>query len=151
MKPLKYLAEKKDNFKVIRASQMKEDLKNLPPGRYEITIKKEHRKASKEQFSYLYSVVYPIFLVAAYDAGYTTDDFKDIDELDVWCKLQFANRPIMNRETGEVINVPGRKSSFSTVEQIAYCNKLRDYASEYFGVYIPDPDPLWKLDKEVTL
>ena len=31
-----------------------------------------------------------------------------------------------------------------TVTFSAYCEKLRDYAREFLGVEIPDPDKLWK-------
>ena len=81
-----------------------------------------------------------MFLLAAWDNGYTTDDFKDVEELDIWCKTRWANKPITNRETGEVVNVPLNKSAFVTIDEIVYCNTLRDFASEYWGVYIPEPD-----------
>lgn len=141
MKPIRYIIDKQDNepFKVLNASLMKSELDALPKGRYELIVKKLHRKATQKQFGYLYSTVYPMFLLAAWQNGYTTDDFKDIDELDIWCKAQWANKPLLNRETGEVITTPLSKSKFVTIDENAYCNKLRDFASEYWGVYIPEP------------
>jgi hypothetical protein len=146
MRTLKYIADKKKDgpFKIVNADQMKRELNELPSGRYDITIKKRHKKASALQFSYLYSVVYPMFLVAAWDSGYTAEDFANVDELDVWCKTQWANKPITNRHTGEVVRVPVKKSKFTTTDEMAYCDILRDYASEYLGVFIPDPDPNWR-------
>jgi hypothetical protein len=29
-----------------------------------------------------------------------------------------------------------------------YCEKLREYASEYLNVEIPDPDPNWRIADE---
>lgn len=146
MGTLKYIAEKREDsqFRILNAEQMRRELNELPGGRYDITVKKRHRKASSLQFSYLYAVVYPMFLIAAWDNGYTADDFANVEELDVWCKTQWANKAITNRHTGEVVRVPVKKSKFTTTDEMAYCDVLRDFASEYWGVYIPDPDPNWK-------
>ena len=59
MRTLKYIADKKKDgpFKIVNADQMRQELNELPDGRYDITIKKRHKKASALQFSYLYSVV----------------------------------------------------------------------------------------------
>ena len=141
MKPIRYIVDKEDNkpFKVLNATLMRMELDALPRGKYELSVKKLHRKATHLQFSYLYGVVYPMFLLAAWNNGYTTEDFKDIDELDIWCKTRWANRPITNRDTGEVEKVPLSKSAFVTIDESLYCNTLRTFASEYWGVFIPEP------------
>ena len=146
MKKLIYYTDKEEGvpFKVLNSALMKSELDTLPKGRYKITIEKFHRKATHLQFSYLYGVVYPLFMMAANNMGY---EFTSIDELDLWCKQQWANKPIMNRESGEVVNIPQTKSAFVTIDEMAYCNTLRDYCSEYFNVFIPDPDPNYKIKK----
>ena len=138
MKLIRYIIDKQDKepFKVLNASLMKSELDALPKGRYELVVKKLHRKATHLQFSYLYGVVYPMFLAAANEMGY---EFTSIEELDLWSKQQWANKPILNRETGEVIAIPQTKSGFDTIDEMVYCNTLRDYCSEYFGVFIPEP------------
>ena len=149
MKPIRYIVDKVDGepFKLLNPSLLKSELDSLPKGRYELIIRKMYRKATPKQFGYLYSIVYPMFLLAAWENGYTTDDFKNVDELDIWCKAQWANTPLLNRETGETIITPLSKSKFVTIDEMTYCNKLRDHASEYWGVYIPEPDPNWMTKK----
>ena len=146
MKPIRYIVDKEDNkpFKVLNAALMRMELDALPRGKYELSVKKLHRKATHLQFSYLYGICYPMFMAAANNTGY---EFTSIDELDLWCKQQWANKLIMNRETGETIPIPQTKSEFATIDENAYCNILRDYCSEYFGVFIPDPEKEWKNKK----
>lgn len=139
MKPLIYMAHKDEEFKVLNASQMKQELQSLPKGRYEVIIRKARRKATPDQFSYLYGVVYPMFLIGAWNVGYTTEDFANIEQLDAWCKTRWANKEITNRDTGEVEKVPKNKAQFTTEDEILYCNTLRTFASEYLGIYIPEP------------
>ena len=143
MKKITYIVDKLENepFRVLNAAMMKAELDALPKGRYKLTVEKYHRKATHLQFSYLYGVVYPLFMIAANNAGY---EFTTVEELDAWCKQQWANKPIMNRETGELVTIPQNKSEFITVDENAYCDILRNYASEYFGTYIPEPDKTYK-------
>lgn len=143
MKPIRYITDKQDGqpFKILNAEMLKNELDGLPKGRYELTVKKLHRKSSPKQFGWLYGVVYPLFMMAANNMGY---EFTSIEQLDFWCKQQWANTPIMNRETGEIIPIPQTKSEFLTTDEMVYCNTLRDYAAEYFGVIIPDPDKDYK-------
>lgn len=150
MKPIRYIVEKQDGqpFKVLNAAMMKAELDGLPKGKYELSVKKLHRKSTPKQFGYLFGLVYPRFLLAAWEAGYTTEDFKDVDELDLWCKTRWANKPVTNRDTGEVVKVPLSKAEFITIDQMAYCNILRTFASEYLGTYIEEPDSNWKNKKK---
>ena len=143
MKPIRYIVDKQEGepFKLVNPKMLKDELDSLPKGRYELIVKKMHYKATPKQFGYLYSTVYPMFLLAAWENGYSTDDFKNVEELDIWCKARWANKPITNRDTGEVVNIPLSKSAFVTIDESTYCNKLRDFASEYWGVHIPDPKP----------
>ena len=132
-----YIADKKgEKLEPINSPLMKSEIKALPEGRYRITIEKLYKKATKEQFSYLYGVVYPYFLRAANDNGY---EFANVDEVDMWAKSQWAKKEVMNRETGQIVSIPLTKSEFKTVDEMVWSNTLRDYCSEYWGVFIPDP------------
>ena len=136
MKKLTYIAEKKESFKVLNRGLMIEECEALPEGRYKVTIEKYHPKATHAQFKYLYGIVYPMFLQAANECGY---EFANVDELDTWCKAQWANKRIINRENGTEVFIPQSKSEFKTVDELVWANILRDYCAEYFGVHIPDP------------
>ena len=149
MKKLTYYIDKNDNqpFKIHNAEFMKKELDALPRGRYKMTIEKFHRKATNKQFSYLYGIVYPMMLQAAWENGYTTDDFKDVEELDMWAKARWASKCVTNRDTGEVIRIPITKSKFVTIDENLYCETLRTFVSEFWGVYIPDPNPNWRNNR----
>jgi hypothetical protein len=116
----------------------------LPPGKYQNTTEKYKRKASHEQFKYLYGLVYPLSLIALNDAGY---EFTNIDQVDLFWKAMFANKEVLNRETGEILKLPLSKSEFMTIDEMTYCDAIRNYCSEYLMTSIPDPDPNWKLHK----
>jgi hypothetical protein len=110
-------------------------------GKLKITVEKYYAKSTPKQFGWLYSSIYPLSMIALNDAGY---EFETIDEVDDFWKTLYANRPVLNRETGEIVNVPLRKSKFVTVDQMAYCNAIRQYCAEYLGCEIPEPDINWK-------
>lgn len=151
MRKLTYYVDKNDNqpFKIYNAEFMQKELDALPKGRYRIIVERFHRKASSKQFSYLYGVVYPAMLQAAYQNGYTTDDFKDIEELDLWCKARWANKCITNRDSGEVMKIPLSKSKFITIDENLYCDTLRTFVAEYWGEFIPDPDKNWRQNQKI--
>ena len=148
MKKLTYITDKNEGqpFK-IHNPIMKQELDALPRGRYKLTIEKLHRKATHKQFSYLYGIVYPMMLQAAWENGYTTDDFKDVEELDLWCKARWASKCVTNRDTGEVMKIPLTKSKFVTIDENLYCDTLRTFVSEFWGVFIPDPNPNYKNNR----
>ncbi len=129
-------------YRVINAKVFRSDLDNLPKGKYKHTVEKYYRKASPSQFGYLYGVVYPLSMIALNDAGY---EFVNIGEVDIFWKELFANKEILNRETGEIMILPLSKAEFKTIDEMAYSDKIRDYCSEYFNTYIPDPDPNYKI------
>ena len=116
-------------------------LDSLPIGKYWLSVEKYRKKASLSQYSWLYGSVYPLSLVALNDAGY---EFTNVEQVnDFWMGL-FASKEVLNRETGEIMRLPLSKAEFSTLDQMVYCNHIRDYCSEYLGVFIPDPDVNWK-------
>lgn len=139
MKKIQALAVKEDNvpFRVIQVNGLRDQLNGLPNGKYRLTVERYTRKASHSQYKYLYGIVYPLSLLALNDAGY---EFTNVDQVDLWWKSLFANKEILNRETGEIIKLPLTKSEFSTTDEMAYCDQIRTYCSEYLGAYIPEPN-----------
>ena len=131
-------------FLLLSKKVFNESLDNLPDGKYKLTIEKYYKKSSSNQFGWLYNCIYPLSLIALNDAGY---EFTNIDEVDQFWKSLFANKEILNRETGEIMNIPKSKSEFITVDQMAYCDSIRHYCAEYLSVNIPDPDVNWKENK----
>ena len=117
----------------------------LPDGKYNLTVTKAYNKASQKQFGYLYGVVYVHSILALIDAGY--EDYKTVDEVDIFWKMQFANKEIVNRETGEIQKLPLTKSQFKTIDEMLYCDQIRNYCSEFLNYSIPECDPDYKNKK----
>ena len=110
-----------------------------------ITVEKTYNKASQLQFGWLYAVCYPIALKGFIDAG--IEDLLIVDDVDLFFKIKFANKPIVDRETGERVNLPLNKSAFKTVDEMTFGNKIVDWCEEWLGLSIPPPDPNYKNKK----
>jgi hypothetical protein len=131
-------------YRIVNASAYRMQLDLLPPGKYQNTTEKYKRKASHSQFQYLYGLVYPLSLIALNESGY---EFTNIDQVDTFWKGMYANKEVLNRETGEIMKLPLSKSEFMTIDEMTYCDAIRNYCSEYLMTTIPDPDPNWKQHK----
>jgi hypothetical protein len=140
---LEYIGSMEDSFRVINEKGLRLDLSLLPKGRYRITIAPLRRNKSLSQLGYLYGAVYPMFWKLLTDAGW---EFESVAEVDAFCKKQFANREIVNRNTGEIISIPELKRDFKTVDMMTYIDKIRDYAAEYLGGYIPSPEEQMNIE-----
>jgi len=100
------------------------------------------------QFGYLYGLVYPLSLLALNEAGY---EFTNIDQVDIFWKSMFANKEILNRETGEIMTMPQSKSEFMTIDEMAYTDAIRTYCAEYLNASIPDPDSNYKQKRNENI
>ena len=140
---IQYIGLKEDDkpFRIVNSKQLKTELDSLPKGRYQMIVDKYKRKASHPQFKYLYGLVYPLSMIALNDAGY---EFTNIDQVDVFWKSMFASKEVLNRETGEILKIPKSKSEFITIDEMTYCDAIRNYCSQYLNVYIPEPEINWK-------
>ena len=128
-------------FAILQSQSFRSTLDALPEGRYWLKVDRFYKKITGSQRGYLYGYIYPLSLIALNDVGY---EFTNTDQVnDFWMAL-FASKDILNRETGEIIRLPLSKSEFSTVDQMAYIDQIRNYCAEYLGVYIDEPDANWK-------
>lgn len=144
MKKIQYIAIRDDKiFRVINSKLLKQDCNRLPKGRYRLTIEKYHKNKSNQQLGYLFAGVYPLVLKALNDAGW---EFTSIEEIDEFCKSMFSAREVLNRNTGEILDVPGLKRNMTTTEMMTYVNSIRDWAAEYLNVYIPEPEQQINLE-----
>lgn len=74
-------------------------------------------------------------------------DFTDVNQVHEFFKAQMVHDKVINKHTGEIIEFPGSTATMDTVTFSTYCEKLRDYASEYLNMSIPDPDPNWRANE----
>lgn len=131
------LKEKGKSFRVVSAENFKKELNLLPDGRYRLTVEKYRKNKSNPQLGYLFACVYPLVLKALNDAGW---EFVSVDEVDEYCKSMFSSKEILNRNSGEIMDIPGLKREMTTVEMMTYVDAIRDWASEFLNVYIPEPE-----------
>lgn len=113
----------------------------LANGIYIITIKKVRRKRSNKQNGYLWGCAYPLLLKGMINVGW---EFATIEQIHEFFKGQFTSEQIVNKDTGEVVEIPSSTSEMDTVTFNTYVDKLREYASEYLGMELPEPDKNWK-------
>jgi hypothetical protein len=140
---LEHIGIKEDtSFRVVNKALLDKELIGLPKGRYRIIVEKYRKKKSNPQLGYLYACIYPFVLKGLNDLGW---EFTSLDQVDVECKRRFASQKILNRHTGEILDIPGLKRDMTTVEMMTYVDAIRDWASEYLSVYIPEPGENLKL------
>ena len=109
-------------------------------GHYRVEIKRVRRKRTLEQNGWLFGCIYPVLLKALNDAGW--DDITTVEQVHEYFKSLMWKQSIVNRHTGEIVEIPYSTTEMDTVQFSTYCDKLRDYGREYLGVEIPDPHKL---------
>lgn len=119
---------------------------NAPDGHYRVEIKRVRRKRTLEQNGWLFGCIYPMLLKALNDAGW--DDITTVEQVHEYFKSLLWKQRIVNRHTGEIVEIPYSTTEMDTVQFSTYCEKLRDYGREYLGIEIPDPDKLHGIEIE---
>lgn len=145
MSKIEYIGirEKDKSFRVVNAKNFRKELDSLPAGRYRITVEKKRNNKSQAQLGYLFACVYPLSQKLLLDAGW---ELRDVDEVDAFWKAKFADQEIVNRDSGEVMSIPGLKRHFTTTEMMGYIESIRNYCAEYLGGYIPAPEEQTQIE-----
>jgi hypothetical protein len=131
------------SFRVVNSKLLKLELDNLPDGRYRLTVDKYRKNKSNPQLGYLFAVIYPLVLRALNDAGW---EFTTVEEVDEYCKSMFSSKEIINRHSGEILDIPGLKRDMTTTEMMTYIDAIRNWCSEYLSVIIPEPNEQFTVD-----
>ena len=118
-----------------------EYFKSMSDGLWRIRANKRNRKASSNQFGYLFGKVLKDFQKGLINAGFEASDINDVEAITM--KL-FASKDIINRNTGEVISIPEKKRKYTTVEMLTFVDSIRNYAAEHLNYFIDEPDPFWR-------
>ena len=133
---MKYYATKKGSFRIHNRKDFETELNALPDGRYTIEVKKYRKNKSQEQLGYLFEVVYRKFLEGAVEQGW---ELANVDQVDAWCKEMYAKTELINRHTGQIVEIPELKRDMNTLEMMTYIDKIIAHCQEYFGVEVPAP------------
>ena len=123
-------------FRVMYDKEFREQLDSLRPGKYKMTVERYRKNKSNSQLGYLYACVYPLSLKLLNDAGWEVTN----DDIDIFWKKRFAEKEIVNRNTGEIELIPDLKRNFTTTDMMAYIEAIRNFCSEYLDGYVPEPE-----------
>lgn len=113
-------------------------LSNAHDGTYRIDVKMVRRRRTLDQNAWLWGGIYPLLRIALNAQGW---EFVNDEQVHEFFKAQMAADQVINKHTGEVIEIPRSTREMDTLTFSTYCDKLRDYGREYLGVEIPDPIP----------
>jgi hypothetical protein len=116
-------------------------MRAAPDGSYMMEVVKLKRGRTLNQNEYLWGCVYPILLDALLDAGW---EFTSLEQVHEFFKRMIARERIVNYNTGEIIEIPNSTATMDTVQFSAYVDKLKEYANEFLGVVIPQPNKHWR-------
>ena len=114
----------------------------IPDGSYMLSIKKQRRGRTLNQNEWLWGCIYPILLDGLLDAGW---EFTSVEQVHEFFKKLIAHDKVVNYETGEIVEIPKSTATMDTQQFAMYIDKLREYADEFMGITIPDPDKGWKV------
>ena len=102
-----------------------------------ITIEKKRRKRSNNQNSYLWGCVYPLVKIGFFESYGEVFSIEEVHEI---LKMKFNSIDLINEDTGEVVVAPKSTTKNSKFEQEQYHEHIRNFAKEWFNIYIPLPN-----------
>lgn len=111
---------------------------SLPDGDYMLDGKPWPALRTLDQNDYYWGVVMPICLSGMIDAGW--EGIKDTKVLHELFKTWFTQRTVINRFSGTQETIPESTKNMTTKEFSAFVDMVKDYAQEYLGVTIPEPE-----------
>lgn len=100
-------------------------LSKLEGKRIELVLRQEKSKRSLSQNSYMWGVVYEIL---SEHTGYTPDEIHAI--------MKFKFLRIMDERNNEYVR---STTKLNTAEMESYLDKIKKWAAQDLGVFIPDP------------
>lgn len=135
-----FIINKQDSC-IYNIESMIQTLLGFKNGWYEVSVKRLRKGNSGKQRGWLWGAIYPKLLQALINEGW---EVTTVDEVHEFFKKLFAQHKVINKHTGEVIEIPNSTALMNTVEYATYCEKLREYALDYLNIDIGDPDPNWR-------
>lgn len=139
---IRFLIDKVDGYFNLRTLQ--EYFRTAPNGWYVLSLTKQRRGRTLNQNDWLWGCVYPILFDGLLEAGW---EFTSVEQVHEFFKEQMAHDKVVNRDTGEIVEIPRSTATMDTVQFSTYIEKLRQYANEFLNVRIPDPDKNWRIQK----
>jgi hypothetical protein len=145
MSKILHIAIKEDNkpLRVVNRALLDQELTELPQGRYRLSVEKLRKNKSNPQLGYYFACVIPLSWKLLLEAGW---EFTSEEEVDIFWKDLYANKEIINRNTGEVMSIPALKRDMTTTDFMAFVDAVRNHCSEFLGGYIPEPEQQTQIE-----
>lgn len=136
----------------VKEKEFKEALKCLPDGRYIVTFEKNYRQRSGQQNKTFWGIAYKIIQQGLIEQGYL--EARSSEWVHELCKenclpykykerlKNVAKKHLINEKSGEEIELPIRLTTteMTTVEAMEYYSNMQNFAAEFLGCDIPDPN-----------
>ena len=129
-----------ENGEIKLPKKMRPDMIRAFEGKdIEVIIRKQLKRRSNSQNAYLWGVAYQM----------VSDWLNQNDEFGAWTptdvhdilKFKFLREEKINTETGEIVfEYTKSTTDLTTTEMMDYVTMIQKWASEFFGLYIPDPN-----------
>lgn len=115
----------------------------LLSGRVELIIRKVYRRRSTPQNAYYWGVIVGIAAECLSDAAGEAISKEQAHET---LKTQCNQIEIINKQTGEMVQIPGTTTQMTTTQAEDYYERCRRWLAEWFGADVPEPNEQTKLD-----
>lgn len=134
---LTYTGRVKDGAAILPRAKMRAEIARLFEGKdIEITIQRRKRHRSNPQNAFYWAVVVPMVQMGIKDLG----EYYDATEVHDLLRMKFLEVVKIDGTTGEELYRTIRStSSLTTVEFIEYLEKCSQWAAEWLGITIPEP------------
>lgn len=119
-----------------------DEIQNFAGKEVTITVERKRRKRSLSQNAYFHGVVVPICKDGLNDVGYQFT----LEQTKTKLKEMFAQSEMVNETTGEYLSFTKDTSDMSTGEMLDFIASIQQWATEFLGVYIPDPNKQLNLE-----
>lgn len=119
---------------------VRELFNELKDGRYLVEVNTANKRTNPQN-RYYHGLVVPMVQKGIEDLGTEIS----IAETHEFLKARFNSIEVVNKETGEVVAIPKSTSKLTTVQFNEYKEKIQRFASEFLGIYIPDPNEQLEL------
>jgi len=129
------------NGEVQNKSQVKRVFDQLRDGKWLIEIGQANKR-SEQQNRYYWGLVIPLVQNGIKDLG--TELTKE--ETHNFLKSKFNYTEIINKETGEYIQVPRSTTILNKEAFSEYIAKIQQFSAEFLNVVIPDPGQQMELE-----
>ena len=129
-------------LKFKQRSTVLSDIAQMKDGDYVMTIERKRRKRSLMQNAYYWGVVVPLVKEGLLDVGYRMT----MEDTHEFLKGRFNIVEKVNEKTGEILKSVGSTSQMSTSQMMDYFAEITQWAVEYLGIQIPQPNEQLKIE-----